>query len=364
MQTDATENINVNSQRILICPDQLKKSIPISEKAKQVINSSRQAIKDIIDKKDHRLLVIVGPCSIHDVEATLHYARKLKTLAQELNDQLYIVMRVYFEKPRTTVGWKGLVNDPDMDNSFELEKGLRIARQLLLDISELGLPTATETLDPVAPQYLSDLISWSAIGARTTESQTHRELASGLSSPVGFKNATDGSLKVATNAIKSASHPHSFLGINHSGQVAIINTKGNAYTHIVLRGGDSGPNYDRKNIQKCEQKLEEEGIEPSIVVDCSHANSHKNPSLQPIVINDIAKQLQQGNRSIIGIMIESNLGFGNQKLEYGKVEKLKYGVSITDACLDWHSTENCLIKLSAEIKHALLHRTEKIIEPA
>ena len=269
-------NINVDSQDILITPELLKSALPMSESIHDTLAASRKVIEDILDRQDPRVFVVVGPCSIHDPSAALEYARRLKVLADELSDTLYIVMRVYFEKPRTTVGWKGLVNDPHLNDSFRIEEGLHIARKLLLDILEIGLPTSTEALDPISPQYLQDLISWTAIGARTTESQTHREMASGLSSAVGFKNGTDGGLTVATNALHSAAKAHRFLGINGQGQVSVFTTRGNAYGHIVLRGGTAGPNYDSINIKLCEDALAKAGVSKNIMVDCSHANSSKN----------------------------------------------------------------------------------------
>ena len=281
---------------------------------KRTVADSRSVIQDILERRDPRLFVVVGPCSIHDTDAAMDYARRLQGLAEELSDTLYIVMRVYFEKPRTTVGWKGLINDPYLDDSFKIEEGLHIGRKLLIDILELGLPTSTEALDPISPQYLQDLISWSAIGARTTESQTHREMASGLSSAVGFKNGTDGGLTVATNALQSVAKPHRFLGINRQGQVSVFTTKGNPYGHIVLRGGSSGPNYDSVHITLCEKALAKAGVPVNIVVDCSHANSNKQPELQPLVVDNVANQILEGNRSIVGLMIESNLKAGNQPI--------------------------------------------------
>jgi 3-deoxy-7-phosphoheptulonate synthase len=331
------DNVNVASQDILITPDQLKLDIPMSATARDVLSTSRQVIHNILDRSDHRLLVVLGPCSIHDTTAALDYAARLKTLADEVSDTLYLVMRVYFEKPRTTVGWKGLINDPYLNDSFKIEDGLRTGRKLLLDILEMGLPTSTEALDPISPQYLQDCISWSAIGARTTESQTHREMASGLSCAVGFKNGTDGGLTVAVNALKSVAKPHRFLGINNQGQVAIIETSGNRYGHIVLRGGSQGPNYDSVHIRLCEEALAKAGLSSNIMVDCSHANSNKAPELQPLVLENVANQVLEGNRSITGVMLESNIEAGNQDLGDDPAQ-LKYGVSITDGCIDWPTT--------------------------
>ncbi len=348
-------NINVDSQDILITPELLKSALPMSESIHDTLAASRKVIEDILDHQDPRIFVVVGPCSIHDPSAALEYARRLKILADELSDTLYIVMRVYFEKPRTTVGWKGLVNDPHLNDSFRIEEGLHIARKLLLDILEIGLPTSTEALDPISPQYLQDLISWTAIGARTTESQTHREMASGLSSAVGFKNGTDGGLTVATNALNSAAKAHRFLGINGQGQVSVFTTRGNAYGHIVLRGGTAGPNYDSMNIKLCEEALDKAGVSRNIMVDCSHANSSKQPERQPLVIDNVANQILEGNTSIIGLMIESNLHAGNQDIP-ANLDDLKYGVSVTDGCIDWATTEASLRAMRDTLKAALTAR--------
>ncbi|OZG73650.1 3-deoxy-7-phosphoheptulonate synthase [Hahella sp. CCB-MM4] len=355
MSVHQIDNVNVASQDILITPDRLKEDIPLSEAAEQTVYKGRQTIRDILDRKDHRLFVVIGPCSIHDIEAAKDYAKRLKALADELDDTLYLVMRVYFEKPRTTIGWKGLINDPNIDDTFDLEKGLHVGRQLLVDLAEMGLPTATEALDPISPQYLQDTIAWSAIGARTTESQTHREMSSGLSMPIGFKNGTDGSLTVAVNAMKSVSYPHSFLGINPQGQVSIIRTKGNAYGHVVLRGGDGKPNYDTVSVAHCEQDLKKAGLREAIMVDCSHANSSKDPANQPLVMMDVAHQIVEGNNSIVGLMVESNIHWGNQPIPED-LSQLKYGVSITDACIDWETTEKSLREMYAKLKDALPKR--------
>ncbi|GAA5316646.1 MAG: 3-deoxy-7-phosphoheptulonate synthase [Candidatus Pelagadaptatus aseana] len=352
MTQTAVDDLNIGSQEVLISPDQLKDELPLTPAAEKAVTEGRQTIRNILDRKDHRLMVVIGPCSIHDVDAAKDYAQRLKKLADEVSDSLYIVMRVYFEKPRTTVGWKGLINDPYLDDTFKIQDGLHIGRQLLLDVSEMGLATATEALDPISPQYLQDLISWSAIGARTTESQTHRELASGLSSAVGFKNGTDGGLTVAINALESVSSPHSFLGINTKGQVAITRTKGNPYGHVVLRGGNGKPNYDSVSVAVCEQELACAGVSTNIMVDCSHANSNKNHELQPLVMENIANQIIEGNKSIIGIMVESNLGAGNQKMS----DNMEYGVSITDKCIDWDTTEATLKSMAESIGDALKSR--------
>jgi 3-deoxy-7-phosphoheptulonate synthase len=355
MSDSTIENLNLASQDILISPAELKTLLPVSEKAQTTILQGRETVNNILERKDHRLAVVIGPCSIHDVDAAMDYAKRLKALSDKVSDSLAIVMRVYFEKPRTTVGWKGLINDPDLNGSFNIEEGLKIGRKLLLDISELGLPTATEALDPISPQYLHDLISWSAIGARTTESQTHREMASGLSCAVGFKNGTDGSLTVAMNALQSVSSSHHFLGINSDGQVAVIRTKGNPHGHVVLRGGGGKPNYDSVNIALCEQELRSGNIAENIMVDCSHENSNKNHELQPLVLENITNQIIDGNTSIMGLMIESNIGAGNQKINEDR-SKMEYGVSITDKCIDWETTENTLLAMHDKLKDILPKR--------
>ena len=355
MDPHAVENINIESPEILITPAELKREIPLSEKARDVVAQGRTDIENILERKDHRVIVVVGPCSIHDLKAAREYATRLKALAEKVSDTLLIVMRVYFEKPRTTTGWKGLINDPFMNDSFKITDGLHIGRQLLHDILEIGLPTATEALDPISPQYMQDLIAWSAIGARTTESQTHREMASGLSSSVGFKNGTDGSLTVAINALQSVASPHRFLGINSDGNVAIITTKGNPYAHVVLRGGNGKPNYDSVSVSICEQELEAAGVAPNIMVDCSHANSNKDHNLQPLVLDNVTNQIIEGNKSIIGVMIESHLNAGNQKLS-SNPEDMDYGVSVTDACIDWQTTEDALLSMADRLRDVLKNR--------
>ncbi|MBP1428986.1 3-deoxy-7-phosphoheptulonate synthase, partial [Providencia rettgeri] len=299
MQKDVLNNVNIQDEQVLITPESLKEKYPLSRSNLHAIATSRQVIADIIHQRDPRLLVVCGPCSIHDVDAAIEYGERLKVLAEELSDSLYIVMRVYFEKPRTTVGWKGLISDPFMDGSFEMEKGLHIARDLLTNLVNMGLPLATEALDPNNPQYLGDLFSWSAIGARTTESQTHREMASGLSMPVGFKNGTDGSLSTAINALKAAAMPHRFMGINQSGQVCLLHTKGNSNGHVILRGGKT-PNYNAEDIAACEAEMKKAGLEPSLMVDCSHGNSNKDYRRQPLVVDSIIEQIINGNESITG----------------------------------------------------------------
>ena len=355
MNPHAVENINIEPPEILITPAQLKREIPLSESAREVISQGRTDIENILERNDHRVIVVVGPCSIHDLKAAQEYAVRLKALAEKVSDTLLIVMRVYFEKPRTTTGWKGLINDPFMNDSFKITDGLHIGRQLLHDILEIGLPTATEALDPISPQYMQDLIAWSAIGARTTESQTHREMASGLSSSVGFKNGTDGSLTVAINALQSVASPHRFLGINSDGNVSIITTKGNPYAHVVLRGGNGKPNYDSVSVSICEQELESAGVAPNIMVDCSHANSNKDHNLQPLVLDNVTNQIVEGNKSIIGVMIESHLSGGNQKLS-SNPDEMKYGVSVTDACIDWETTETSLIAMADKLREVLKTR--------
>lgn len=349
------DNLNVVSQEILISPSELKTQLPLSDLASATVTYGRDTIRNILDREDPRLLVVIGPCSIHDPIAAIDYANRLKNLAIEVADTLFIVMRVYFEKPRTTVGWKGLINDPYLNDSFKIQEGLHVGRKLLLDIAELGLPTATEALDPISPQYLQDLISWSAIGARTTESQTHREMASGLSSAVGFKNGTDGSLTVAINALQSVSNPHRFLGINSEGQVSVIHTRGNAYGHVVLRGGNGKPNYDSVSVTMCEKELAEYGVPTNIMVDCSHANSNKSHDLQPLVMDNVSNQILEGNKSIIGLMIESNIGAGNQKIPED-LKDLRYGVSVTDACIDWETTEEAIHNMRNKLKSVLPSR--------
>ncbi|MDH0744774.1 3-deoxy-7-phosphoheptulonate synthase [Pseudomonas sp. GD03842] len=349
------DDLNVSSNETLITPDQLKREIPLTAAAQATVSKGREVIRNILDGKDHRLFIVIGPCSIHDIKAAHDYADRLKALSAELSDTLYLVMRVYFEKPRTTVGWKGLINDPYLDDSFKIQDGLHIGRQLLLDLAEKGLPTATEALDPISPQYLQDLISWSAIGARTTESQTHREMASGLSSAVGFKNGTDGGLTVAINALQSVSSPHRFLGINQEGGVSIVTTKGNAYGHVVLRGGNGKPNYDSVSVALCEQALAKAKVKPNIMVDASHANSNKDPALQPLVMENVANQILEGNESIIGLMVESHLKWGAQSIPKDLAD-LQYGVSITDACIDWETTEKTLRSMYAKLKDVLPKR--------
>ena len=347
-----TENLNVLAHEVLPSPREIKEDLPATPEVADAVLEARRRVGNILERRDRRLLVVVGPCSIHDTDAAIEYAGRLRQIARETSESLYIVMRAYFEKPRTTVGWKGFINDPYLDDTFRIEEGIRRARKLLIDITRMGLPLSTEALDPIMPQYLHDLITWSAIGARTTESQTHREMASGLSSIVGVKNGTDGSLAVAVNALESMTRPHRFLGINPSGQVAVIHTRGNDLAHIVLRGGNAGTNYDAASVWACEKALREAGLAANIMVDCSHANSNKDHRKQPLVARAVTRQIEEGNESIIGIMLESNLAEGGQPLS----RDLRYGVSITDACIGWESTESLLREMAGRLSPALRDR--------
>ena len=340
MTFPTTENLNVAAFEAMPSPRELHERVPLADSAAEFVAAARRTLCQVLDRTDPRLLVIVGPCSIHDPTAGLDYARRLRTLAAEVRDTFYVAMRVYFEKPMTVTGWKGFINDPYMDDSFHIEKGMERARRFLVDLAALGVPAATEALDPASPQYLGDLIAWYAIGARTSESQTHREMASGLSAPVGFKNATDGNIGVAINAIRSARGPHTFLGINSDGTQAIVRTRGNRYGHIVLRGGQS-PNYDTAQIALTEQGLQQAGLSPNLVVDCAHANSMKKPELQPLVFRDCIHQVIEGNGSIVGLMLESNIVAGNQPIPEDK-SKLTYGCSVTDPCIGWETTEKLI----------------------
>jgi 3-deoxy-7-phosphoheptulonate synthase len=346
-----TSDINVVETRTLPSPRTLIAELPKTEGQAEFIIRARREIHRLIFTDDKRFLLIVGPCSIHDLAGGHDYARRLAALAREVSDRVMVVMRVYFEKPRTTVGWKGLIMDPHLDGSHDIATGLRTARKFLREILDLGLPTATELLDPITPQYIADLICWSAIGARTAESQTHRQMASGLSMPLGFKNGTDGSITTAINAIKAAAQPHTFLGINLDGAASSIVTRGNPDCHIVLRGGNTGPNYSPAHIARTEELLAKAGLPKSILVDCSHDNSAKQPERQPEVMRELLAQIVGGNASIMGAMIESNLGAGSQTFPQPK-EKLRYGVSITDACIDWPTTES----LVREVYSALTSR--------
>jgi len=340
---DKITNINVEELSLLANPETIKQAAPLTEKAADVVIKSRQQIADIIHGKDSRPLLIVGPCSIHDPHAAIDYAKKLASLAHELNDQCLIVMRVYFEKPRTTLGWKGLINDPDMNQSYNIEKGLQTAREILVQILELGLPTASEMLDTIVPQYIADLVCWASLGARTTESQPHREMASGLSMPVGFKNATNGDISVAINAMKVAKHHHCFLGTNKEGQISYVKTKGNPNCHLILRGGSTGPNFDPITIQSYSKKLIDSDLSGKIMIDCSHGNSNKQHSNQPSVFNNVMYQRRNGSDAILGVMLESNLYEGNQSIPEN-LSDLDYGVSVTDECMSWETTADIIRK--------------------
>ena len=345
--TNQIHNKNIETETVITSPIELRQQISVSEQGKENILSSRNTVEDIFLGNDDRLIVIVGPCSIHDINAAKEYALKLLTLQKEVEKSIFIVMRVYFEKPRTTVGWKGLISDPDMDNSLDVEKGLRQGRELLAWLAEKNIPTGTEALNPITPQYLADLISWCAIGARTTESQTHREMSSGLSMPVGFKNGTDGNLTMAINAIKACSSKQSFLGINDQGQISTFKAKGNKSSHIILRGG-AKPNYDEEAVKNCEKLLKENDLAERIMIDCSHDNSNQDYRNQGKVIEDIKSQILLGNKSIFGVMLESNLFSGKQKILDNK-DDMQYGVSVTDGCIDWQETEEVIKSLSKAI---------------
>lgn len=353
--TNRLENINVAAFDLMPSPEEVQERLPISAAAVESVITGRETIQRILDRGDSRLFAIVGPCSIHDLAAGYDYAQRLQRLAEEVKDTLVLVMRVYFAKPRTATGWKGFINDPYLDDSFRIEEGMEKARAFLLQVAGLGLPLATEALDSITPQYLGDLIAWTAIGARTAESQTHRELASGLSTPVGFKNGTDGDIQVAINAIRSAARPHSFLGLNAQGRSTIVRTRGNAYGHLVLRGGDGRPNYDTVSISIVERALAAARLPRLVVVDCSHANSSKDPELQPLVLSDCVHQIREGNRSIVGLMVESNLEGGNQPIP-DDLTKLKYGCSVTDPCVDWPTTEHMLRKANQALRDILPRR--------
>jgi 3-deoxy-7-phosphoheptulonate synthase len=351
-----TNDLHVVETRTLMTPADLKAELPISETAATLVTETRTRIRQILRQEDDRLLVIVGPCSVHDIDAALEYGKKLLKLREELSDHLEIVMRVYFEKPRTTTGWKGLINDPHLDESYDINTGLRLARRLLRDLAVMGMPSATELLDPITPQYIADLITWSAIGARTTESQTHREMASGLSMPVGFKNGTDGGVPIAIHAMMAASHPHHFLGINRAGLASIVKTTGNPDCHLVLRGGKDGPNYSLAQLDQAAAALAKEGQATRVMVDCSHGNTSKDYRRQPIVLADIAAQMATGSAHVMGVMIESHLVEGNQSLPKNIIpgqpilKDLTYGQSITDACVDFETTADMLRSLAQAVK--------------
>jgi 3-deoxy-7-phosphoheptulonate synthase len=346
-----TNDLRVARARRLLAPSALKAALPMTEKANDTVVRGRATVQRILNRQDPRLLVVVGPCSIHDPKSAYEYALRLQAIEPSIRDQICLVMRVYFEKPRTTIGWKGLVNDPHLNGTYEVECGLHLARKLLLDINELGIPAATEFLDPIVPQYTADLVSWAAIGARTTESQTHREMASGLSMPVGFKNGTDGSLQIAVDAMHSSRHPHHFLGIDQEGAVAVFETRGNLDGHVVLRGGRARTNYDAASIADAAAQLRRAGLPDGIMVDCSHANSSKQHSRQEDVWQNLVSQRVEGSESIIGVMIESHIYEGNQPLLANPAE-LKYGISITDACLGWDVTERMLLHGAERLRAA------------
>lgn len=355
---DKVSNVNIKKEKILIPAEVLIQETPLLKGSFETVKSSRKEITDVINGKDDRVVVIVGPCSIHDTEAALEYATKLKEQIKKFEKEIIIIMRVYFEKPRTTVGWKGLINDPDLDDSFNINKGLRLARNLLSDITNMGLPCATEFLDVITPQYFAELISWGAIGARTVESQVHRELASGLSAPIGFKNATNGDTQVAVDAIKSAIYSHHFLSTTKSGSTAIFETKGNPNGHVILRGGASGPNFNKEHVDKCIAKLEKSGINTKIMIDCSHGNSQKDHTKQKTVLTDICEQIATGD-NIFGIMIESNLVAGNQNINN---KPLVYGKSVTDACVDFDETIEMLEMLATAVKAKRNSQEKEVIK--
>jgi len=343
-----TDDLRIRDIDPLMPPVLLEKSLPLSESSANLVASTRSQAADIMAGRDPRVLVIVGPCSIHDPEAAMDYGQRLRGITPGLSDALCLLMRVYFEKPRTTIGWKGLINDPDLDESYNINKGLHTGRKLLLDLANISIPSGTEFLDTISPQYIADLVSWGAIGARTTESQNHRQLASGLSMPVGFKNGTGGSIQIAIDAIQSARFPHHFLGVTHQGLSAIVATAGNEDTHLIMRGSSSGPNYEEQHIAAATTMLTKANLPPFLMVDCSHGNSRKDPQQQPLVLNNLASQIQNGNRAIAGVMIESNLVEGAQPLK--DKSSLTYGQSITDACVNWDTTVNMLESLASAVR--------------
>lgn len=344
-----TNNLKIEEITPIIAPTDLRQVFPLSGEASEFVSASRNQVKDIIRNRDRRLMAVVGPCSIHDPRGAVDYAGRVARLSKEIADQIFVVMRVYFEKPRTTVGWKGLINDPDMNGTHLISKGLGIARGLLCEITRMKLPIATEMLDLITPEYLADHLTFGAIGARTTESQTHREMASGLSFPVGFKNSTDGNLQIALDAMNAAHHSHSFIGVNREGKTSIVRTTGNPDVHLILRGGSRTPNYYPEDIRRAEEMLEKSGLFPSMMVDCSHANSNKDHLQQPVVLKSVIDQIVAGTRSITGVMIESYLEGGSQPIPKD-VSKLRYGVSITDKCLDWATTEQILTEAAGRLR--------------
>lgn len=350
MSTPLTDDLRIKASNPLISPAVLNYYLPITETAAQLVSDAREQATNILHGKDDRLLVVIGPCSIHHPEAAIEYGKKLKPLIDQYADDLQIMMRVYFEKPRTTVGWKGLINDPHLDGSFDINRGLRIARGLLLELAEMGIPAGTEFLDTISPQYIADLIAWGAIGARTTESQIHRELASGLSMPVGFKNGTGGSVQLALDAIGASAGSHNFLSVTKQGVSAIVSTTGNDSCHVILRGGSNGPNYDQESIADTVTSLEGKGLPPYLMVDCSHGNSRKDFRNQPLVVKDLANQISGGSTAVSSVMIESNLIEGNQSLGDGDLSKLTHGQSVTDACISWETTEEVLATLATAVQ--------------
>ena len=354
MSDKAIENVNIVSQDLLPTPRELGERIPLAGNAKATVLAKRNELSRILTREDHRVLVVVGPCSIHDIETATEYAQRLRKLSDDVGDTLMLVMRVYFEKPRTSVGWKGFINDPYLNDSFEIGDGLAKAREFLVSLADMGVGVGTEALDPITPQYLGDLVSWVAIGARTAESQTHRDMASGLSAPVGFKNGTDGNLDVAINALKAVTRAQHFLGMTEDGRAAVFRTRGNRNAHMILRGG-SRPNYDSVSVAMCEKGLEKAGVATNIVVDCGHGNSLKQHEMQPLVLRNCVNQIREGNKSIIGFMLESHLEAGRQPLT-DDLSKLKRGVSITDACIDWAMTVDCLSEARERLKDALRQR--------
>jgi 3-deoxy-7-phosphoheptulonate synthase len=345
---ERTRNLRIESVRPLLSPAILLEEVPVTDEATRVLVDGRKQISKILHGEDDRLLAVVGPCSIHDPKAGLEYAERLKVLARELEDDLYVVMRVYFEKPRTTLGWKGLINDPYLDETYQINEGLRRARKFLCDIGSIGLPCGTEFLDPITPQFIADLVAWGAIGARTTESQVHRQLASGLSMPIGFKNGTYGTVQLAVDAVVSAAHPHRFLGVTEQGLAAIVQTTGNPDCHVILRGGASGPNYDAESVRRALEQIRKAGLRESVLVDCSHGNSSKDFRKQPEALRDVAKQVADGSTGVFGVMLESFIEEGRQDLVDPK--DLIYGKSITDACLSWEATAPLLGELAASVR--------------
>jgi 3-deoxy-7-phosphoheptulonate synthase len=353
-----TSNLRVREVRPLISPAILNEELPVTDLAAHTVERTREQVCQVLAGTDDRLLVVVGPCSIHDPNAALEYAEKLKSAAERHADELLVVMRVYFEKPRTTVGWKGLINDPHLDESFDINTGLRTARRLLRQLNELGVPCGCEFLDPISPQFISGLVSWGAIGARTTESQVHRELASGLSMPIGFKNGTDGTIQIAVDAVLSCARPHNFLGVTEQGLAGVVSTTGNPECHVILRGGNTGTNYDAASVERVANELEKAGLRRIVMVDCSHGNSNKDYRRQPVVAAALADQLAAGQRALIGVMLESHLVEGNQKHVQGK--GLVYGQSITDACMSWGTTEPVLEQLARGVQQRRVAPTQRL----